>query len=160
VNSVTRTATAALVVSMLACAASMRAPAAEATAQGAGEGIEPPTVGDAIPAALAAGGNAARGRALIVARGDANCVLCHAIPDPALGVHGDVGPSLAGVGGRLSVGQLRLRIVDMQKVNPASAMPSYYRTQGLDRVADEYRQRPILDATQVEDIVAYLAGLK
>ena len=138
----------------------MRAPAADAATQGAGGRIELATLGDSIPAALAPGGNAARGRALIVARGDANCVLCHAIPDPAITVHGNVGPSLDGVGSRLTAGQLRLRIVDMQQVNPASAMPSYYRTQGLDRVADEYRQRPVLDATEVEDIVAYLAGLR
>ena len=39
-------------------------------------------------------------------------------------------------------------------------MPSYYRVDGLDRVAAEYRGKPILDARQVEDIVAYLASLK
>ena len=39
-------------------------------------------------------------------------------------------------------------------------MPSYYRVDGLDRVASAYRGKPILDAQQVEDIVAYLATLK
>ena len=48
----------------------------------------------------------------------------------------------------------------MQRVNASSAMPSYYRTAGLDRVADTYQGRPVLDALQVEDIVAYLATLK
>ena len=42
-------------------------------------------VGDTIPAPLeGARGDAGRGRALIVARDAANCVLCHAIPDPAV----------------------------------------------------------------------------
>jgi sulfur-oxidizing protein SoxX len=39
-------------------------------------------------------------------------------------------------------------------------MPSYYRVEGLDRVAAAYRGKPILDAEQVEDIVAYLSTLK
>jgi sulfur-oxidizing protein SoxX len=39
-------------------------------------------------------------------------------------------------------------------------MPSYYRIEGLDRVAAQYRGQPVLDAQQVEDIVAYLAQLK
>ena len=39
-------------------------------------------------------------------------------------------------------------------------MPSYYRVEGLDRVAAEYRGKPILDAGQVEDIVSYLGSLK
>ena len=39
-------------------------------------------------------------------------------------------------------------------------MPGYYRTEGLDRVASAYLGKPILDAGQVEDIVAYLATLK
>jgi sulfur-oxidizing protein SoxX len=117
-------------------------------------------VGDAMPTALADGGDAARGRALLIAHDDANCILCHAIADPAIRVSGSVGPALDGVGRRLSVGQLRLRVVDIQQVNAASAMPSYYRTAGLDRVADTYRGRPILAAAQVEDVVAYLATLK
>ena len=75
-------------------------------------------------------------------------------------VAGNVAPPLDGVGRRLSAAQLRLRIADIQRVNPGTAMPSYYRVDGLDRVAAEYRGKPILDARQVEDIVAYLVSLK
>jgi sulfur-oxidizing protein SoxX len=39
-------------------------------------------------------------------------------------------------------------------------MPSYYRVEGLDRVAPAWRGKPILDAEQIEDIVAYLATLR
>jgi sulfur-oxidizing protein SoxX len=118
-------------------------------------------VGDTIPSPLgAAKGDAVRGRALIVERVAANCVLCHAVTDSAVRYSGNVGPSLEGVARRLTVAQMRLRIADNLRVNPASIMPGYYRTEGLDRVAAMYRGRPILDAGQVEDIVAYLATLK
>ena len=48
------------------------------------------------------------------------------------------GPSLEGVAGRLSEGQMRLRLVDGRRLNPASIMPSYYRVDGLMRVATAY----------------------
>src|SRR5262249_57693775 len=87
--------------------------------------------GDAIPFPLAPAGDAIRGRALIVARESANCVLCHVLPDPALTHAGDLGPALNGIGGRLTVPQLRLRGVDMRRVEARTLMPSYYRTHGL-----------------------------
>ena len=118
-------------------------------------------VGDSIPAALgAANGDAGRGRALLVARDDANCVLCHAIADTAVRYSGNVGPSLDGVGRRLTAAQLRLRVADNLRVNPNSVMPSYYRVEGLDRVAEAYLGKPILSAGQIEDIVAYLTTLQ
>ena len=120
-----------------------------------------PVIGDGIPEAIGgAAGDAARGRALILARESANCVLCHSLPDPAVRFSGNVGPPLGGIARTLSVAQLRLRVVDDMRVNPKTIMPSYYRTYGFDRVANAYRGRPILDAGQVEDIVAYLATLK
>ena len=117
-------------------------------------------VGDGVPERLAAAGDPARGRALVVARESANCVLCHAVPDPAVRFAGDVGPSLAGVGARLSEAQLRLRVADNLRVNPATVMPSYYKVDGLDRVASAYAGKPVLRAQEVEDVVAWLATLK
>lgn len=117
-------------------------------------------VGDGAPERLAAAGDPARGRALVVARESANCVLCHAVPDPAVKFAGDVGPSLAGVGSRLSEAQLRLRVADNLRVNPTTVMPSYYRIDGLDRVASAYAGKPVLRAQEVEDVVAWLATLK
>ena len=117
-------------------------------------------VGDGAPDPLAQPGDPARGRALIVARASANCVLCHAVPEPAVRFSGNVGPSLEGVGGRLSEAQLRLRVADNLRVNPDSVMPSYYRTDGLDRVANAYAGRPILTAQELEDVVAWLTTLR
>ena len=117
-------------------------------------------IGDGAPDRLAAVGDAARGRALVVARESANCVLCHAVPDPAVKFAGDVGPSLAGVGARLSEAQLRLRVADNLRVNPATVRPSYYKVDGLDRVASTYAGKPVLTAQEVEDVVAWLVTLK
>ena len=120
--------------------------------RGDGDGIAAPLDGRV--------GDAARGRALVVARAAANCVLCHAIPDPELRFAGDVGPSLAGVGARLTTAQLRLRVVDMQALAPRTPMPSYHRIAGLADVAPAWRGRPLLTAGEVEDIVAYLSTLR
>lgn len=118
-------------------------------------------VADGIPEPLGGvPGDVTRGRALIVAREAANCVLCHAIPDPGVRFSGDLGPSLAGVGGRFTASQLRLRVADNLRVQPGTIMPSYYKIDGLDRVAPAYRGKPILSAAEVEDVVAYLTTLR
>jgi sulfur-oxidizing protein SoxX len=104
-------------------------------------------------------GDAARGRSIVFDKSLSSCVLCHAVPGNE-GPQGNVGPPLEGVGSRLSEAQLRLRIVDSTRINPASVMPPYHRTEGLSRVAGNYRDKPVLDARQVEDVVAYLRTLK
>jgi sulfur-oxidizing protein SoxX len=150
---------AAAALLMGCCGAADAAP--DAAKPATGEWVAFKVVGDGIPQPLgAAAGDVARGRALIVAREDANCVLCHAISDPGVRFSGNVGPSLDGVGRRLSTAQLRLAIVDSLRLHPSTIMPSYYRIDGLDRVASAYRGKPILDAQQVDDIVAYLATLR
>ena len=82
------------------------------------------------------------------------------LPAPDERLHGDVGPSLMGVAGRLSEGQLRLRLVDGRRLNPASLMPSYYRLDGLRRVATAYAGKPVLTAEEIEDVLAYLMTLR
>jgi L-cysteine S-thiosulfotransferase len=104
-------------------------------------------------------GDAARGRALVLER-TSTCILCHSGPFPEEKFQGDLAPSLAGSGGRWSAGQLRLRLVDASRLNPVTIMPSYYRIDGLERVAPAWRGKPILTAEQIEDIVAYLATLR
>jgi sulfur-oxidizing protein SoxX len=116
--------------------------------------------GDAIPAALTATpGDPQRGRAIVAGR-DGNCLLCHAIPETGEKFMGNVAPTLSGIGLRRSAGQLRLRIVDSTRLNKDVVMPAYYRVQGLDRPAAEFRGKPILTAQQVEDVVAYLQTLR
>jgi sulfur-oxidizing protein SoxX len=116
-------------------------------------------VGDAIPKPLTAEpGDAARGRSVVVTRDQGGCTLCHEVPGETR--FGNIAPSLSGVGAKLSIGQLRLRVADSTRVNPDTPMPAYYRTDGLVQVAAAYRGKPLLSAQQVEDVVAYLATLK
>ncbi|MHB8267054.1 sulfur oxidation c-type cytochrome SoxX [Bradyrhizobium sp.] len=115
---------------------------------------------DAIAAALTgAPGDAAQGRALVLNR-TSTCILCHSGPFPEEKFQGDLAPSLAGAGSRWSEGQLRLRLVDGSRLNPATIMPSYYRIDGLTRVGAAWRGKPILSAEQIEDVVAYLVTLR
>ena len=116
--------------------------------------------GDAIPQSLmGAAGDPARGRDVVTGR-DANCLLCHAVPEKGQRFMGDVGPPLAGVGTRLSAGQIRLRVVDPTRLKPDVAMPAYFRTRALDSVAEGFRDKPVLSAQQIEDVVAYLTTLR
>lgn len=105
-------------------------------------------------------GDAARGRAIVASRQQGLCLLCHRAPIAEERFQGDVGTDLAGAGTRWTEAQLRLRIVDSRRINPDSVMPAFHRTQGLHRVARALQGRPLLDAQQVEDVVAWLATLK
>lgn len=117
--------------------------------------------GDAIDAPLTpVPGDPARGKQVVVDREAGHCLICHAIPDSGERFMGNVGPSLSGVGTRLSAGQIRLRLVDPTRAKPDAVMPSYYRIEGLRDVAGAWRGKPILTARQIEDAVAYLATLK
>jgi sulfur-oxidizing protein SoxX len=119
------------------------------------------TVGDAIPASLTgAAGDSARGRAIVVDRQVGLCLLCHSGPFPEQRFMGDLAPDLRGVGARLSAGQIRLRIADSSRVNPATIMPAYFKTEGLQRVAPAFRGKTVLTAQQIEDVVAFLVMLK
>jgi sulfur-oxidizing protein SoxX len=117
-------------------------------------------VRDGIPDPLTGSpGDAARGRALVLDR-VSTCILCHSGPFPETRFQGDLAPSLAGAGSRWSESQLRLRLVDASRFNPATIMPSYYRVEGLQRVGKNWQGKPILSAEQIEDIVAYLVSLR
>jgi sulfur-oxidizing protein SoxX len=126
-------------------------------------GVLPPftVVGDAIPQPLtAAPGDAARGRSIVANRQVGLCLLCHTGPFPEERFQGNLAPDLAGTGARWSEGQLRLRIVDAGRLNPATIMPSYYRIGGLTQVNAAWQAKPILAAQQIEDVVAFLLTLR
>jgi sulfur-oxidizing protein SoxX len=116
---------------------------------------------DAMPDSLTGvRGDPARGRAIVANRQVGLCLLCHSGPFPDERFQGNLAPDLAGAGTRWSEGQLRLRIVDPSRINPATIMPAYYRTTGLTRVAPAYRGKPILSGEQIEDVVAFLTTLR
>ena len=105
-------------------------------------------------------GDAARGREVVAGREEVSCLICHSLPGTEAIFKGDLGPSLAGVGARFSAARLRLWLVDAKRIAPNTIMPSYYKVDGLHQVAARYRGKPILDAQQIEDAVAYLSTLK
>ena len=118
-------------------------------------------IADGIPASLTGTrGEAERGRATVVNRQVGLCLLCHSGPFPEEKLQGTLAPGLAGTGARWSEPQLRLRLVDSTRLNPDTIMPAYYRIDGLNRVAEVFRGKPILTAEQIEDVVAYLATLR
>lgn len=135
--------------------------AAYAAEQGAPEPLRPYVItGDTIREPLTGvQGDPTRGRVIVTNRQN-TCLLCHSGPFPEEKFQGNLSPDLSGTGMRLSEGQIRLRMVDARQLNPGTIMPSYYRLEGLVRVAPAFRDRPILTAEQIEDVVAFLVTLR
>lgn len=118
-------------------------------------------VGDGIPLPLTTTpGDPQRGRAIVASRQTGLCLLCHAAPIAEERLQGNIGTDLAGAGTRWSEAQLRLRVADARRLNPATTMPATYRTDGLQQVGNGWQGRPLLSAQQVEDVVAYLRTLR
>ncbi len=122
---------------------------------------QPTIVGDTIPAPLTTSpGDATRGRAIVANRQVGLCLLCHTGPFPEERFQGNLAPDLVGAGARWSEAQLRLRLVDARRFNPQSIMPAYYRSDGLNRVGAAWQGKTLLDAQQIEDVLAFLQTLK
>ena len=122
-------------------------------------------VGDGMPQPLTTlAGDAERGRHIVGSRQTGLCLLCHSGPVsadfPQTRLQGNLATDLHGAGARWSPAQLRLRIVDSRLINPDSLMPAMHRIDGLQRVGRSWQGRPVLDAQQVEDVVAYLKSLQ
>ena len=104
-------------------------------------------------------GNPKRGKEIASSR-DGNCLACHMLPEVNELFHGDVGPSLAGVGNRYNINQLRLRLVNPYVLNPDTIMPAFYKVEGLKRVEEKFLGKPLLGAQEIEDILSWLITLK
>lgn len=89
-----------------------------------------------------------------------NCSICHMIPGIGLPeeAQGNIGPPLSGIGTRLSEDQIRERITDARRANPATVMPPYGVVAGLIDVDPRY-SGSILTADEIADIAAYLHTL-
>lgn len=123
----------------------------------------------AIPVSLTGTpGDPARGREVVLDRGTANCIACHSAADYADAPwHGDIGPTLDGVGDRWSEAELRGIVANAKMMFDGTMMPSFYKTSGFIRPGDGFTGKaapaelaPMLTAQQVEDVVAYLVTLK
>jgi sulfur-oxidizing protein SoxX len=113
---------------------------------------------DSQPALTAVPGDIARGQAVFNHRDKGHCLLCHQLTSNPETFQGNIGPPLDNIGDRLTAGQLRYRVVDSSRLYPATRMPGYFKTEGLHQVAAEFVGQPVLNAQQVEDLVAYLSA--
>jgi sulfur-oxidizing protein SoxX len=106
-------------------------------------------------------GDAVRGQEIASNGSKGNCVACHSLPVDNTSVFGTIGPPLEGVGSRLPVEYMRLRIVDSRDFSPMSIMPGFYRNpEYINRPGKIYAGRTFLTAQQIEDVIAYLVTLK
>lgn len=117
--------------------------------------------GDGIPKSLTGiPGNPTRGRVLLLARDPANCLECHTIAGDKAMAGGARAPALDGIGAVLSPAQLRLSVVDNAQIVPKAGMPSFHKGDSALFTAKRDRDKPVLNAQQIEDVVAYLSSLK
>ena len=127
-------------------------------------------------------GDAKTGLGWMVHRRLGNCLACHEISkvdkmsaktprlkvvalngkasNQPLGVHGKIGPTLDGLAARYTVGEIRMLVVNPKKVFPETIMPAFHRNKGFTRVFPDCKDKTILSAEQVEDVVAFLKTLK
>ncbi len=106
-------------------------------------------------------GDPENGKAVFLNRKLGNCLACHMNEDLAdQPFHGEVAPPLDGVADRWSEAELRGIISNPKNMFEGTIMPAFYRDSGFFRVMDSFADQPILDAQQVEDVVAYLMTLK
>ncbi|SDF84967.1 sulfur-oxidizing protein SoxX [Sulfitobacter delicatus] len=113
-------------------------------------------------------GDPANGAAIVGNKKAGNCVACHQISALSdVPFQGEVGPMLDGAGDRWSEAELRGIVANSKMTFEGSMMPSYYKTTGYIRPGDGFTGKaaeeplpPLLEAQQIEDIVAFLVTLK
>lgn len=113
-------------------------------------------------------GDPAAGEIIMVDRGKGNCIACHQVTAlEEYPFHGEVGPTLDGVGDRWEEADLRGLVANAKMVYEGTVMPAFYKTEGFTRPGNGYTGRaaegeiePVLTAQEVEDVVAYLMTLK
>ncbi len=107
-------------------------------------------------------GDVERGKSWFANRKLGNCLACHVNSDMSdEQFHGEVGPALDGVADRWSAEELRAIVVNSKIVfGDATLMPAFYVDAGYERPLEKFAGKSILEAQQVEDVVAYLLTLK
>ncbi len=117
----------------------------------------PMTAGGVLRSLTGALGDPQKGRAVMISANKGNCIACHRVAalssEPS---HGDLGPTLNGVGLRYTEAQLRQLVIDPKPFFQNTIMPAFHATQGLNRVPAAYAGQPILSSAEVEDVVAFL----
>jgi len=89
------------------------------------------------------------GLAIIVQKQLGNCVACHEIPG-AQNATSNLGPSLKGVGTRMTRETLTHWVKDARTLQPSTLMPPFGSTAGLNKLSN---QQPLLTDAQIQKVV-------
>ncbi|WP_233352164.1 sulfur oxidation c-type cytochrome SoxX [Pseudogemmobacter humi] len=113
-------------------------------------------------------GDPANGVKVMTTNALGNCVACHqigALPDVEF--PGTIAPPLDGAGDRWSEAELRGIVANAKMTFEGTFMPAFYKVDGFVRPGDGFTGKagteplaPILNAQQIEDVVAFLVTLK
>jgi len=113
-------------------------------------------------------GDAENGALVMKTKSAGNCISCHqidALSDAAF--HGNIGPSLNGVGDRWNEAEIRGIVANAKHTYPGTMMPAYYKVDGFVRPGNAFTGKaaeggldPLLTAEQIEDVVAFLVTQK
>ncbi len=106
------------------------------------------------PLNTSAEGNHAQdeGLAIIVQQQLGNCVACHEIPGVQHAAS-NFGPSLKGVGARLTRETLTHWVKDARTIHPNTLMPPFGSTRGLNKLS---QQQHLLTDAQIQKVVETL----
>ena len=113
-------------------------------------------------------GDPANGVKVMTTNALGNCVACHQIAAlPEVEFPGDIAPALDGAADRWTEGQLRGIVANAKMTFDGTFMPAFYKEDGFIRPGDGFTGKagteplaPILNAQQIEDVVAFLMTLK
>lgn len=141
--------------------------------QGAAEVVAPADVvfgeyGEVEASLTGTMGDPENGAKIMKTKSIGNCISCHAVS--ALSdapFHGEVGPSLDGAADRWTEAQLRGILTNSKLTFEGTVMPAYYKVTGFIRPGNAYTGKaapdtlpPLLEAQQIEDVIAFLGTLK
>ena len=102
---------------------------------------------------------------ILLDRQQGNCLTCHALSKNSLppnapkelGLQGNFGPTLDGVGSRYDRAMLLQWITDARQIKPDTLMPPYGSMEGLNQANT---LRPLLTAQQRQAVAAALSTLR
>jgi sulfur-oxidizing protein SoxX len=114
---------------------------------------------------LAIGTQVEAGFNILLDRQQGNCLTCHTLSKTSLppnaqkelGLQGNFGPTLDGVGTRYDKATLLQWVSDARKIKPDTLMPPYGSMEGLNH---PNAQRPLLTAQQRHAVAAALSTLR
>ncbi|OSM05194.1 sulfur oxidation c-type cytochrome SoxX [Magnetofaba australis] len=105
-------------------------------------------------------GDPVNGAKLVTTRSKGNCIACHWMPIGTF--HGSAGPNMldAMQHNERSVGWIRQKIVNPKVDNPDTVMFTFYSNEGKSNIRKDWQGKRVLEAQEVEDIIAYLLTLR